>query len=784
MGRKTDRADTPAGLATAPAASCPHPLAYVAVPVALAQPLLYIVAPEWSARLQPGHRVKVPLGSRRVFGYVVQILSPEEVPPDVARMKLKAIERVDPDMPILTGEILALAKWIAHYYVAPVGLALDAAVPRQVVELPKRFDSAALIPSPATDSSAAIGTSPAGVASAAADPSAAAVASVAGVAPGSQAARVLTPDQEHALERIRAALEAGDGTTFLLQGITASGKTEVYLRAAEAALDGGRDVLFLVPEIALGTQIMRLIRERFGERAAEYHSQLKPARRRAVWWAARTGRVPMIVGARSAVFAPLGRLGLIIVDEEHEPSYKQGETPRYHGRDTALMRARLAGAVTILGSATPSLESHMNARAGKYVRLVMPSRIDQRPTARVTLVDLRSQTPEQAAPAGGHQAAPGGGHQAAPAAGHLTAPAAGHPAAAETPPEPGSFDEQEIEVRPGGERGGYEPLSPYLLERLKVILSEGDQAILFLNRRGFATSVQCHDCGFVYNCPHCNVVLTHHRSDDCLRCHYCNHVVTRVTACPECSGTHFDLRGVGTQRVEEAVRRQLPEARFLRMDFDSTRKRGALHAIVTAFERGAADILLGTQMVAKGFDFPRVTLVGVINADREMGMPDFRGQERAFQLLTQVAGRAGRGEKPGEVIFQTYMPDHHVIQAAARQEYELFWQREMLEREPLRYPPVSRLANLLFDGPDESAVIRRATAEADRLRSESGVILLGPAPMPLSRLKGQFRWHITLLSPQVKRLLDLLHQAVAHDREAAARGGVRLQIDMDPASML
>ncbi len=729
----------------------PFALAQVGVPVALPGPLLYSIPPGIEPAIEPGHRVKVPLGSRHVHGYVLDLVPPERAAAAAGAVKLKPIEQVGPALPVLIPEILALVRWIARYYVAPIGITLEAAVPRQVVNLPKRGDLQSM------------------------------VAASGGAAPQGDTApeRRLTRDQKSALDRIHAAIAARDGTTFLLHGATASGKTEVYLRAAEATIASGKTVLFLVPEIALGTQIMRLIRQRFGGQAAEYHSQLTPAQRRDSWWAARLGKVPMIVGARSAVFAPLSDLGLVIVDEEHEPSYKQGETPRYHGRDTALMRARLAGAVTVLGSATPSLESYMNARGGKFVRLSMPTRIDERPKAKVTLVDLRDR---------GDGVRPGVSES-----------------------EPGEEARPDIEVRAGGDRGGREPLSPYLLERLAAVLEAGDQAILFLNRRGFATSVQCHDCGFVFNCPHCNVVLTHHSSDHLLRCHYCNHTVSVAGECPDCRGTHFDFRGIGTQRVEQAVREHLPEARFLRMDFDSTRKRGSLQEMVQAFERGEADILLGTQMVAKGFDFPRVTLVGVINADREMGMPDFRGQERAFQLLTQVAGRAGRGEKPGEVVFQTYMPDHHVILAAARQEYELFWQREILEREPLRYPPASRLANLLFDGADEGNVIRRATEEADRLRSESGVMILGPAPMPLSRLKGQYRWHITLLSPQVRRLTEVLHHALERDREGGSRGGgpgggpggarggglggrggvrgggrggVRLQVDMDPASML
>jgi len=687
-------------------------VAQVALPVALATPLTYSIPADLEGRITPGHRVKVPLRGRSAFGFVLSVGPASELPSDAAGMNLREISGLDPEEVVLTPDLLELTKWIATYYVAPIGQAIEAAVPRSIARPPRTKKGEA----PAQED---LATHP--------DPRAHHLD--------------LTEDQTRAVARLEASLNARDGQTYLLHGVTASGKTEVYLRAAETALDQGQGVLFLVPEIALGTQIIGRIRERFGERAAEYHSQLKPAVRRKTWWDARRGRVRFIVGARSAVFLPVENLGLIIIDEEHEPSYKQSETPRYQGRDTALMRARIAGAVTIMGSATPSLESFTNARSGKYTRIDLPQRIDARPAPTVTLVDLRSRgTQTEESPCG-------------------------------------------IAVRGGGDHAARDPLSGYLLERLQAVLAAEDQAILFLNRRGFATSVQCHDCGFVFDCPRCNVVLTHHSSEGCLRCHYCNHTLAVVASCPDCQGNRFDFRGVGTQRVEAAIKEHLPEARFLRMDLDSTRKRGELARIIKDFEAGDADILLGTQMVAKGFDFPRVTLVGVINADREMGLPDFRGQERAFQLLTQVAGRAGRGDKTGEVIFQTYMPEHHVIRAAARQDYESFWQQEMSEREPLGYPPVSRLANLLFDGPDESAVIRRATAEADLLRSESGLTLLGPAPMPLSRLKGQFRWHITLLGPQVRRITEVLHGVVRRAREAGSRG-VRVQVDMDPASML
>lgn len=700
-------------------------VAQVALPVALPRPLSYSIPPELEGRARPGHRVRVPLRGRTVFGFILDRCPLEDLTEFPPGTDLRAIEALDPEPVLLNPPLLRLAKWVSRYYMAPIGMALEAAVPRSVARPPRGMTTSVL----ATEATGGAGIRP-----------------TAGERPvtcrGSASPIVLNSAQVRAVKRITRAVESREGRTFLLQGVTGSGKTEVYLHAAQAALSRGHGVLLLVPEIALGTQVVRWVRERFGDLVAEYHSQLRPAERRRAWWDARVGRARMVVGARSAVFTPVADLALVVIDEEHEPSYKQGETPRYHGRDTALMRARIEGAVAVLGSATPSLESRTNAEQGKYERLLLPERVDAKPQPEVTLVDLRS-----------------------------TGPA-------------GLEGRSGLRVVAAGDMAPQEPLSEYLLERLRRALAEGDQAILFLNRRGFSTSVQCRDCGYVFECPRCSVVLTHHRSDKRLRCHYCNYTLRDLESCPQCRGTSFSFSGVGTQRVEAALAHHLPQARVLRMDRDSTRKRGVLPAMIEAFERGEADILLGTQMVAKGFDFPRVTVVGVINADREMGLPDFRGQERAFQLLTQVAGRAGRGKKPGEVIFQTCLPDHHVIAAAGQQDFNLFYKQEMEERRPLGYPPHRRMANVLFDGPDEAAVMRRATGEADRLASAPGLVLLGPAPMPLSRLKGQYRWHLTLISSNVKRLTEALAQVV--ERAQRSRGGdrVRVQVDMDPVSML
>ena len=760
-------------------------IALVALPLGISQPLRYLVPDELRGSLRPGHRVRVPLVRRETHGIVVG-LTTAEAPPAGEKMQLRAILACEPQDVLLGRPLLDLVRWVADYYAAPLGMAVEAALPRMIARPLASRKAAGK--AGANEAPAAAGEDEA---SAATDERRADGAdALARGAAGEGARFILNPAQAEAAAAIHDALSARSGRTFLLQGVTGSGKTEVYLQAIADALEQGRSALFLVPEIALGTQIVRWVRRRFGSLASEYHSQLTTAERRRAWWQARRGQARIVVGARSAVFVPLDNLGLIVIDEEHEPSYKQSETPRYHGRDTALMRARLEGAVTVLGSATPSLESRRNAAEGKYVRLHLPERIEARPPARVTLVDLRLR-PGDAVPSAGPESATepvsaaGPGPSTEPMSAACPAPStepvsAASPVAAIAPACPPA----ETRIVPGMTEERGEPFSGYLLERLRAVIGAGEQAILFLNRRGYSTAVQCRACGHVFECPRCSVVLTYHRPEGLLRCHYCNHELRGLERCPGCGGHDFAYTGIGTQKVEASLARHLPGVRVLRMDLDSTRKRGALAGMLGTFERGEADVLLGTQMVAKGFDFPNVTLVGVIHADREMGLPDFRAQERAFQLLTQVAGRAGRGSKPGEVLFQTYLPEHHVIATAARQDYEAFYGLELEERRQFLYAPFRHMANLLFDGRDEAAVIRAAEAAGARLRGRPGLDVLGPAPMPLSRLKNQYRWHVTLLSARASVLTAVLHEVLREARSARPRGGVRVQGDMDPASML
>jgi primosomal protein N' (replication factor Y) len=551
-------------------------------------------------------------------------------------------------------------------------------------------------------------------------------------AAGSVSDLVLEPEQATALGLVTEALAQAEAATFLLYGITGSGKTEIYLRAAERAVASGGKVLILVPEISLSPQMVGRVEARFGHRVALWHSALTPSRRREVWTRMRRGEIDVLVGARSAVFAPLSDLRLIVVDEEHESAYKQTESPRYHARDVALVRARTSGAVALLGSATPSLESMSNAEKGKYRLLRLPNRVVGRSTGRVELAPLP----------------------------HL--------------------------ATASGER----PLSPILGEPLRnamlEALSRGEQCILFLNRRGHSTVVQCDACRKPLRCGQCDIGLTWHSDRDRVVCHYCGRSRPTPTACPACPGSLSVYKGVGTQRVAKELSRLYSGIHVLRMDTDSMRKRGALELALETFRRGEANVLLGTQMVAKGLDFPNVTLVGVINADIQLALPDFRSGERTFQLLTQVAGRSGRGPRPGRVIFQTNRGDHYALTTAAAQDYEAFYREEMAARRDPAYPPHVRLVNLLFDGKDEEQVIAESGAVEKFLGEQLGgardVDLLGPAPQPLSKLKGKHRWHLTLRGGDHRRLRELALAVL--DRPTPLPRGVRLTVDVDPVSLL
>ena len=553
----------------------------------------------------------------------------------------------------------------------------------------------------------------------------------------------LTDAQAAAASEIGRHLQARDGRTLLLFGVTGSGKTEVYLDAVGQALALGRTALILLPEIGLTAQVLDLFKARFGaDEVAVLHSALSLGERHDEWRRIASGEARVVVGARSAAFAPVPDLGLIILDEEHDGSYKQDSSPRYHARDAAQFRAGQTGATVVLGSATPSLESYHKAQTGEYGLLSMPERISSRPLPPVSVVDLRDE---------------------------MKPPPVPIPKRGETKPEP-------------------PPRSVFgadLTASLACCLERREQAILFLNRRGFASFLLCRDCGFTFQCPNCAVSLTYHHAGRYLQCHHCDFKRRSPDACPKCGGLRLRPFGLGTEKVEDAVRTQFPAARTLRMDRDTMSRKGAHADTLRAFKRGEADILIGTQMVAKGLDFPNVTLVGVVSADMALNIPDFRAPERTFQLLTQVAGRAGRGKIPGTVVVQTFSPDHESVAFAAQHDYLGFYKSAIAERRELSYPPFSHMANLVFSDEVEDEAQRRAHHLTNILRAilgdASDVQILGPVACPLSRLRGRYRWHLALRAPEKQTLLTALKAALAQ-LSAGERAGMTL--DMDPLSML
>lgn len=540
--------------------------------------------------------------------------------------------------------------------------------------------------------------------------------------------------QQQALEQIDAAIDAGRFQAFLLHGVTGSGKTEVYIAALKEVLARGRTGIILVPEIALTPQTVHRFRSHFGDQIAVLHSKMSLGERYDAWRHLRSGRYRVAIGPRSAVLAPLSDLGLIVVDEEHESSYKQFEpAPRYHARDVAVMRAHLNDAVCILGSATPSLESFANAESGKYTLLPMPERV---PVAGGALAQL---------------------------------------------PEIQVVD-LALEHKKHRLDGA---LSLPLREAIGVRLERREQVILLQNRRGYAPILECQSCGFVPTCFDCSVTLTFHKDKRHLRCHYCGRTQRPPERCPKCDAVDFSQLGAGTQRVEEELATVFPEARVLRMDLDTTTRKNAHHELLDRFGRGEADILLGTQMVAKGLDFSRVTLVGVVNADVGMLLPDFRSEERAFQLLTQVAGRAGRADLPGEVILQTRNVDSPVLRFACQHDYEAFARYVLEERWHLGYPPFGRVAGIEFRGPDERRVEEIARTWTGHLRSvAAGVDVLGPEPAFIGRVKRLYRLHTIVKAPRQLPMLELQGWM----RQAASRFGsvpaeYHIAVDIDPVGL-
>lgn len=716
---------------------------------------LYAVPVGLQEKVGPGVRVTVPFGTQVVSGIVVS--TGREAP---AGLKLREIISVLDEAPI-PSLLLTLAEWLSSRYLcsrrealsAVAGPARRGAKKKEVELLWPQGDAAAILA--ALEGLRAPGQIRA-LSILAAQPGMTRQALMleAGVSRKTVEALVkkglvvtekvslrrepyseveiedpeppaLTPEQEAACREIMAAIAAGRPETFFLYGVTGSGKTEVYLRAVAAALAAGRQAIVLVPEIALAHEMVLRFKARFGHEVAVTHSALVPAERYDEWERVRSGEAKVVLGARSAVFAPTPRLGLVVVDEEHEPAYKQEQAPRYHAREVALARARLEGAVVVLGSATPALESLARCLRRQYRELRLRSRVDGRSMPAIRVVDLRE------------------------------------------------------EFR----RGTVSLFSKFLAGRIREKLGRKEQILLFLNRRGFAAFVLCQACGHVIRCPNCDIALAYHQPDTLL-CHYCYYRVRYREQCPSCGAQKLGWFGAGTQRVEEEARFLFPEARIARMDAETTARRGSHAAILEAFRKGEIDILIGTQMIAKGLDMPGVTLVGVLNAETTLLLPDFRAAERTFQLLSQVAGRAGRGGLPGEVVIQSHCPEHYAIRYSARQDFYSFARRELALRRRFGYPPFTALVRVVFSGGAEEKVVKAAEAFGNAVRNLVGEeAVLGPAPCPLGKLKGFYRWHIILKGKSGQPLREACREVLPGFLRRL-RSGVRLTVDVDPMTIL
>ncbi|WEG15671.1 primosomal protein N' [Alkalihalophilus pseudofirmus] len=534
----------------------------------------------------------------------------------------------------------------------------------------------------------------------------------------------LTEKQAAVIAPILKSLESEVHEPFLLHGVTGSGKTEIYLQAIDRTLKDGKEAIVLVPEIALTPQMVNRFKGRFGSKVAVLHSGLSMGEKYDEWRKIHRDEVKVVVGARSAIFAPFKNLGIIIIDEEHESSYKQEENPRYHARDVAMFRGRYHQCPVILGSATPSLESYARAKKGRYTLLPLTERVNNRAMPEVNVVDMRE------------------------------------------------------ELRAGNRS----MFSAALLEKMQERMDRNEQTVLFLNRRGYSTFVMCRDCGYVATCDHCDISLTYHRSQNQLKCHYCGHEEAMPTVCESCGSEHIRFFGTGTQKVEEEIARVLPSARVIRMDVDTTRKKGSHERLLTSFGKGEADILLGTQMIAKGLDFPNITLVGVLAADSMLHIPDFRASERTFQLMEQVSGRAGRHELSGEVVIQTYTPEHYSIELVKSHNYEAYFEMEMAQRKHAGYPPYFYLTLINVSHPEITKVIgvtEKITSFLKRELSDETVVL-GPTASPIARIKDRYRYQCMIKYKNEPKLVNTLREIQQHYLKEMNQGQLNISIDLHP----
>jgi len=758
----------------------PQKVVRVVIPSPLRQPLIYAVPASLEAQIALGMRVLIPLQKRITTGIVIETLAENPL------ADAKDIYAILDDQPILDSELLRLAQWISQYYLASLGEVLATMLPPN-----SRRESKRTVVLKGDYSAVADKLGRKVLQEVAQHKGKLGVKTLTRKFPGENIDRVLaqlesagviaiedhlakqrrkvsnssepeetpigteplrfqlTSEQEAALGAIAKRITQGGFETFLLHGVTGSGKTEVYLHAIAQARSLARRSLIIVPEISLTPQLLDRVNARFPGKVGVLHSAMTAAERWTQWWQIIRGNVDVVIGARSAVFAPIPDLGLIVVDEEHDSSYKQEDGLRYNGRDLAVVRGKFLHCPVILGSATPALESYENCRQGRYRLIELNQRVEERPMPAIDVIDLRQQFRKTDA--------------ATAARGRA------NPARAKTADRP--------------------LLSASFVDLLRQNLAAKRQTLIFLNRRGFANFLQCTLCGHVWRCSYCSVTLTLHLKQKILTCHHCDYRRPTTNLCPECKNESLAAVGTGTEQVETTLQQLVPEARIARMDRDTTGQRGSQEALIRRWERGELDILVGTQMITKGHDVAGVTLVGALLADLSLNLPDFRAAERTFQLLSQVAGRSGRGDDPGRVIIQTYAPDHYALEYLIAHDYKGFFAAESEFRRALNYPPYGRLVNLRLDGPKMAEVEQRARALAAGLRElqnrtakfREQIEVLGPAPAPIEKLRNRFRWQLLLKGKQRAALLEFAR----HARTLMPRSAnLRLHIDVDPYSML
>lgn len=653
-----------------------------------AEAFTYLVPHELGSKIKIGSLVLAPFKKEKKVGIITRFGKPKTTGKEIS---LKTIEAVLDEAPLIPENLLKLIQWVGQYYVSTSGLGLKNAIPSGVFDGRKSGKSRITydpVIKPTKDFN-------------------------------------LTSEQKKALSEINKARSGA----FLVHGVTGSGKTEIYIQTIKS-LPEDREAIVLVPEIGLTAQMIDRFRSNFEDKVAFFHSGLSPGEKLSQWWKIRNGEVKVALGVRSAVFAPFKRLGLIVIDEEQEASYKQFEGLRYSARDVALARAKIEGIKIILGSATPSIETFYNARKRNLRYLELRHRIEQKPLPRVEIINLTREDKKT-----------------------------------------WSFSNK-------------------FLSALKENILKAQQSLLLLNRRGYSPFLMCTDCGYTYKCPACTITLTYHKDTKTLNCHYCNSYLRPQDFCPECNGTKTKYIGIGTQRVEEELRTLIPELSLKRMDRDTTKRKLSHYRIVKDMEEKKIDVLLGTQMVAKGHDFPHVTLSGVVLADVALNLPDFRSSERTFQLFTQLAGRAGRGDVQGEVYIQTYEPDHYVFDYVRNHDYTGFYQREVELRKELSYPPFSKLVRIILSFKNKDIIkktIKDISEKIKRTKSEStrtevsGVEILGPAPAPIEKIRNLWRWHLILKGKNAK---SLRHKALEILETIKDIKNVRVDVDVDPINLL